>query len=120
MTRHAVWWKQAITDDTNRVIEPSFLCVIFAVFLVMPTVILILSGVAVLDVVMNKHEASIGGLGGGIAAVIASVGTFVGAMAIVLNQDRKPQNPGITTTTTSATSATTNTVATPLPEALVK
>jgi len=96
---HPSWWKQAITGDDNRTIDPSWLVVMYAVFFVLPLVILALIGVAMIDVFYNKHEASVGGLGGGIAAVIGAVAGFIVSCSVILKQDRAPQSPSTTTTT---------------------
>ena len=79
----------------------------FAVFFVLPLVIVALVSLSAIDVYMNKHDANIGGLGGGIAAVIASVGAFIASCALILSQDRKPLPQQTTTTTTAAQTTTT-------------
>lgn len=90
-----------ITEADNVTISPTFAAVYFAVYIILPLVLLTLAGLAVVDVVVNQHEANVGGVGGGIAAVIAAVGAFVTGMAVVLSQDKKPDAPVTTTTTTS-------------------
>lgn len=97
------WLRQAITGSDNRTIDPSFLIVVFTVFGILPLVILILSSLSALDVWLNHHEAAVGALGGGIAAVIAAVGALIASCATILYQDRKPT----TTTTTATTESTT-------------
>lgn len=89
-------WRQAITGDDNKTLDPAFLPVMFAVFLVLPAVITLMIILAGIDVIVNKHEASIGALGGGIAAVIAAVGAFIASCAVILRQDRTTTSPGST------------------------
>jgi hypothetical protein len=91
-----------ITENDNRTISPTFSAVWFAVYVVLPMVILLLTALAFVDVVVNEHDANVGGLGGGIAAVIAAVGAFISGLALLLSQDKKP-DPPITTTTTTTT-----------------
>lgn len=94
-----------ITEADNETTSPTFAAVFFAVYVVLPLVLIMLSGLAITDVIVNKHEANVGGVGGGIAAVIASVGAFVTGMAVVLSQDKKPDAQQTVTTTTSTTTA---------------
>lgn len=104
-----------ITENDNRTISPTFSAVWFAVYVVLPMVILLLTALAFVDVVVNKHDANVGGLGGGIAAVIAAVGAFISGLALLLSQDKKPDPPvTTTTTTTTATGPVTGTQANPL------
>lgn len=95
-----------VTESDNRTISPTFAAVWFAVYLVLPLVLALLIGLAYLDVLMNNHEANVGGLGGGIAAVLASVGAYVSGLALLLSQDKKPDPPAIVQTTTTTTTAT--------------
>lgn len=95
-------FRQAITGGDNTTIDQTWLVVMFAVFVVLPLVIISLVTLAALDVFLNHHEASVAGLGGGIAAVIAAVGAFVASCALILSQDRKPQPPQTTTVTTAS------------------
>jgi hypothetical protein len=97
------WFRQAITGTDNRTIDPSFLVVMFTVFGILPMVIVILCGLSGLDIWLNKHEAAVGALGGGIAAVIASVGALIASCAAILYQDRKPSAPATTTTESQST-----------------
>lgn len=87
-------WRQAITGDDNKTLDPAFLPVMFAVFLILPAVITLLIALAAIDVVVNHHEANVGALGGGIAAVIAAVGAFIASCAVILRQDRTTTAPG--------------------------
>lgn len=90
-----------ITENDNRTISPTFAAVYFAVYVVLPLVIIALVSLAVVDVVVNKHDANVAGVGGGIAAVIGAVGAYVLGLAVLLSQDKKPDPPQITTTTTT-------------------
>lgn len=90
-----------ITESDNRTISPTFSAVWFAVYVVLPMVIVLLTALAFVDVVVNNHDANVGGLGGGIAAVIAAVGAFISGLALLLSQDKKPDPPVTTTTTTT-------------------
>jgi hypothetical protein len=79
----------AVTEDDNRTVSPVFLAVGFTIYVVMPLVIVLLATVAIVDVIVNHHEASIVSVGGGIAAVIGAVGALVTGLAVVLRQDKR-------------------------------
>lgn len=107
-----IWFRQAITGADNRTVDPSFLVVMFTVFGILPMVIFILCALSALDIWLNNHEAAVGALGGGIAAVIAAVGALIASCAAILYQDRKPAVPA-TTTTESQSTVTKTTVPAP-------
>lgn len=106
-------FRGAITERDNKTVSPTFLAVWWAVFVVLPVILLAMIGLAYVDVIVNKREANIGGLGGGVATVLGGLGLFVGSMVALLWQDKKPDSPpaAITTTTT-----TTSAVVPPVPE----
>lgn len=99
-------FRGAITEKDNRTVSPTFLAVWWAVFVVLPIVLLSMIGLAYVDVIVNKREANLGGLGGGIGAVLSTLGIFVASMVALLWQDKKPESPQATTTTTTTTSVT--------------
>lgn len=102
------WWRQLITGPDNVQIEPSMLAAMFGVFILLPFVIILLCGLAYLDVVVNKHDAAVGALGGGVGAVIAAMGAYIVSLVLMLRQDRAPLPPGTTTSSSSSTTKTTN------------
>lgn len=97
------WWRGAITGPDNVTIDPTFLCVMYAVFIVLPLILISLIGISLVDVFVNGNDYSPVSLGGGIAAVIAAVGAFIGTCAALLAQDKKPQPPSTTTSVTQTT-----------------
>jgi uncharacterized protein YqgC (DUF456 family) len=99
------WWHQAITGPDNHALEPSMLAAMVGVFVMLPLVILLLCGIAGIDVVLNKHEASVGALGAGIAAVLAAMGAYIASLVLMLRQDRVT-SAIVSTTETSSTSKT--------------
>lgn len=109
--REVGWWEGSITGSDNETMDPTFMCVMFAVFILTPLVILALIGVAIVDVYFNHHDASVAGLGGGIAAVIGSVAAFVLCMSQILKQD-KMNNSGAPPPAVQTTTQTTTTTAT--------
>lgn len=92
------------TESDNQTKSPIFMAVWFATFIVLPVTMLTMIGLSFTDVVVNKHEASVAGLGGGIAAMLGGLGGFVAGMAALLAMDKRPDPPLVThTTTTTAT-----------------
>ena len=93
------------TEADNQTKSPIFMAVWFATFIVLPVTTLTMIGLSFTDVVVNKHEASVAGLGGGIAAMLGGLGGFVAGMAALLAMDKRPDPPSITQTTTTTTTA---------------
>lgn len=83
------WIRGAITGADNETIDPTMLCVVFAVFVVLPLTIMALTALAGLDVWLNKTALNAAGLGGGIAAILVGVASMIGTCAALLMQDRK-------------------------------
>ena len=93
------------TENDNQTKSPVFMAVYFTVYIVMPVSMLSMIALAFVDVVVNTHDANLGGLGGGLASMLGGLGVFVSGMALLLAQDKKPDAaPSIQhTSTTTAT-----------------
>lgn len=110
--------QQFITMADDKTLDQSWAIAHFAVFRILPSVIGLLVALAAADVILNKHDAQIAGLGGGIAAVIGAVAGFIAAAALILRQDRAtPAAPGTAATGAVTTTTTTTAPADPVPAA---
>jgi hypothetical protein len=99
--REVSMFRMLITESDNQTVSPVFAAVYWSVYIVMPASVVLTIALAYVDVLVNNHEANLGGLGGGIAAILAALGAFISGMALLLSQDKKPDPPIVTTTTTT-------------------
>lgn len=103
------FWQGILTQADNRTFDPTYACILFVTFIVLPLSMVGILGISALDVYFNKHEFSAAAVGAGIAAVIVAIGGYLAAAAAFINQDRKPGAPSKTVTSSSTEEITTKT-----------
>lgn len=115
----ASWFKQAVTQPDNRTYEGAYIALAAVIGMVAFT-ILSLIALAWVDMLSEReNNFSYGGLGGGIAAVIAALGGFLGGVGGFILMDRKGVTPPPGTTTTEEKSTVVTEVVAPRPPAVV-
>lgn len=87
------WIRQAITQDDNVTIDPSFLIVVFAVFVILPSAIGVMAWLSATDLLINKREFNAVNFGTGIAAMIGALGVFITGAAMILKADKQSPAP---------------------------
>jgi hypothetical protein len=114
------WLKSAVTGEDNKTYEGAYLALAAIIALTALTIIIMLAlagvEIAMCNRVVKTECFNPAGIGGGIAAVLAALGAFLGGVGTYIWLDRKGTAAPVPATTTTTESTVVKTV-TPAPVA---